>query len=344
MLLAYAKMALYDELLASDLPDDAYLLRDLVKYFPRPLRKRFRAQISEHRLRREITATLVANSLVNRGLGEFVGELSDRSGRPASSIARAYIVARDAFALVPLIGELEGLAGQIGAEHQVTLFGEVRQSLARGTYWFLRNLPAPINIRSAVDRFAPGIASLLDKLDLVLAEGDLHRFGKVIETYVGRGVEAGLARRIAGLPYLFPACEVVAVADEVGTEVVTAASTYFALDAQLRLGRLLEILEKTKPRNHWERLALIGLLEDLLQQHRRLTVQAFGSRRIGPQIEPGALQSTIAEWLSTDVTGFARWQRLLTDLDTQPTIDLAMLSVAVRSLSGLDAGEANAAA
>jgi glutamate dehydrogenase len=344
VLLAYAKMALYDELLASDLPDDAYLLRDLVKYFPRPLRKRFRAPISEHRLRREITATLVANSLVNRGLGEFVGELSDRTGRPASSIARAYIVARDSFALVPLIGALEGLAGQIGAEHQVTLFGEARQSLARGTYWFLRNLPAPINIRSAVDRFAPGIANLLDKLDLVLAEGDLQRFGEVIETYVGRGVEAGLARRIAGLPYLFPACEVVAVADEVGTEVVTAASTYFALDAQLRLGRLLEILEKTKPRNHWERLALIGLLEDLLQQHRRLTVQAFGSRRIGPQIEPGALQSTIAEWLSTEVAGFARWQRLLTDLDTQPTIDLAMLSVAVRSLSGLEAGKASAAA
>jgi glutamate dehydrogenase len=96
VLIAYAKMTLYDELLGSDLPDDPYLLQNLIKYFPRPLRRRFVDAITAHRLRREIVATLVANSLVNRGLGEFVGDLGERTGRSAASIARAYIVARDA--------------------------------------------------------------------------------------------------------------------------------------------------------------------------------------------------------------------------------------------------------
>ena len=36
VLLAYAKMALYDELLASDLPDDPYLLRRPGQVFPAP--------------------------------------------------------------------------------------------------------------------------------------------------------------------------------------------------------------------------------------------------------------------------------------------------------------------
>ncbi len=345
VLLAYAKMTLYDELLASELPDDPYLLQDLVKYFPRPLRKRFRGQIAGHRLRREIIATLVANSIVNRGLGEFRSELGEQTGRTVASIGRAYIVARDTFALVPLLGQLELLAGQIGAEQLNTLLGEARMALARGTEWFLRNLPAPIDVQAAVDRFKPGIASLLDKLDLVLAAADRQRLGQIVIEHRGRGIEAGSAWRLAALPYLFPACEVVAVADGVGTDVVTAGSIYFALDARLHLGGLKDRLERASPRNHWERIALAGLYGDLASEHRRLTIQAFGSSLVRPHAEAGpeALQEAVAGWLQTEVAGFGRWQRLLIDLDSQPSADLAMLSVAIRTLADLDASPAKAA-
>ena len=37
VLLAYAKITLYDELLPSDLPDDPQLVDDLMRYFPKPL-------------------------------------------------------------------------------------------------------------------------------------------------------------------------------------------------------------------------------------------------------------------------------------------------------------------
>ena len=120
VLLAYAKMTLYDELLASDLPDDPYLLRRSGQVFPAPAAQALRPQIERHRLRREIIATLVANSLVNRGLGEFVGELSEQTGRTPAAIARAYIVARDAFGLVPLFGQgisgVRSLSGLHGSE------------------------------------------------------------------------------------------------------------------------------------------------------------------------------------------------------------------------------------
>jgi NAD-specific glutamate dehydrogenase len=43
------------------------------------------------------------------------------------------------------------------------------------------------------------------------------------------------------------------------------------------------------------------------------------------------------------VAGFGRWQRLLAELDRQSGTDLAMLSVAVRSLALLDASQAAAA-
>ena len=60
ILLSYTKVALYEELLASDLPDDPYLAGELERYFPSRLRERFRGRSwSEHPLRREIVATRI---------------------------------------------------------------------------------------------------------------------------------------------------------------------------------------------------------------------------------------------------------------------------------------------
>jgi glutamate dehydrogenase len=346
VLIAYAKMTLYDELLASELPDDPYLLRDLVKYFPRPLRKRFGAPIGQHRLRREIIATLVANSLVNRGLGELVGELCERTGRSSAAVARAYIIARDAFGLVPLQGELELNARQIGAERQSAILGAVRHTAARGTEWFLRNLLGPVDMGAAVDRFAAGIADLLRSLDRVLTADECRAFGQAVEHYLTQGMGAALARRCAALPYLPMACEVVVVADKVGRDMVAAGSVYFAIDAGLRLARLRDRLERTSPRDHWERSALAGLYDDLVAQHRRLTIEAFASPRVLPEAADAGPEAEhrVGAWLDASVTGFGRWQRLLAELERQPGADLAMLSVAVRSLNGLCDSEINRAA
>src|SRR5262249_13991940 len=67
VLLAYAKLALKDELLDSTVPDDPYLGRELGRYFPKPVSERFRDAVTTHRLRREIIATQLANSMINRG-------------------------------------------------------------------------------------------------------------------------------------------------------------------------------------------------------------------------------------------------------------------------------------
>ena len=88
MLLAYGKIALYEELLASDVPEDAYLQNELLMYFPRPLQARFVEQMRDHPLRREIIATYITNSTLNRmgstfafRLWEETGELSDHFPR-----------------------------------------------------------------------------------------------------------------------------------------------------------------------------------------------------------------------------------------------------------------------
>src|SRR5206468_702194 len=72
ILLSYTKIALYGELLASELPDDPDLAGELERYFPTAARQRFRTRLRRHPLRREIIAAQVTNSLVNRTGTTFV--------------------------------------------------------------------------------------------------------------------------------------------------------------------------------------------------------------------------------------------------------------------------------
>ena len=338
VILAYAKMTLYEDLLGSDLPDDPYLHQDLVKYFPRPLRKTYEPQIANHGLRREIVATLVANSIVNRGLGEFVGDLTEQTGAAPAGIARAYIVARDAFGLVPLIGQLEQLAGLIGADRQIALLDQTRRALAEGTQWFLSNLPGPIDIQSGVDRFQPGISKLIGTLDQVLGRNELDLLKKAEAEYRALGMDEGAAASFARLPYLCSAAEIVSVASQTSVEVVDTAKAYFALDEALELGKVLKLLRRVAIDNHWDRLAIAELRDDIVGEHRRLAVQALSSRfwKSDGALAAAEAYRQIGNWLKTEVTGHGRWERLLIEMEGRTSLDLAVFLVTVRALGRLN--------
>ena len=99
VLLAHAKISLNAALVDSDLPEDPYLAGELDRYFPRPLPERFPAQMRRHRLRREIITTHVTNDYVDNAGISSAFRLIEETGAHPSDLARAYIVAREAFGL-----------------------------------------------------------------------------------------------------------------------------------------------------------------------------------------------------------------------------------------------------
>ncbi|MDX6752311.1 NAD-glutamate dehydrogenase [Geminicoccaceae bacterium 1502E] len=335
VLLSYAKMTLYDDILASELPDRVYFLNSLVKYFPRPLRKRYPEEIARHRLRREIIATLLANSLINRGLEVFVSQLGDQTGSSLTEIVMAFVVARDAFDLVPFWGEVEALPESVPAALQIELLVAARQVLIAGTRWFLTSARRPLVIREAVGRFRPDIARLREVLEEVLAAPHLARFREQLARYSALGVEPPLARAAAGLALLVPASDIVAVArgrvgEDNGDLLLPAAVTYFALDAALELDRLREQLRGAPVHSRWDRLALGSLEDRLCEVLRRLTARALehGIGRAGPAAAPEEVDAYLE-----GLHGHARYREIVEDIATAPAPDLAMLSVAVGVLN-----------
>ncbi|WP_164157394.1 NAD-glutamate dehydrogenase, partial [Sandarakinorhabdus rubra] len=94
VVMAYAKMAAYDALVASDVVDDPLLEADLIAAFPVAMQEAHRAAILSHRLRRELVATKLANELVNRAGLTTPFELAEELGVGLADVARAFVAAR----------------------------------------------------------------------------------------------------------------------------------------------------------------------------------------------------------------------------------------------------------
>ena len=94
VLLAYTKTTNVREVLASDLPDDPFVADEIARYFPTPLRQRFRAEMDRHRLRREIVAMRVVNSTVNKAGISYDFRMTEETGASVVDSTRAHLAAR----------------------------------------------------------------------------------------------------------------------------------------------------------------------------------------------------------------------------------------------------------
>lgn len=122
ILLAYAKMSLYEDILNSDLPSDKSLAEGLLlSYFPARLREEYRDDILNHRLRHEIIATMIANNLINRVSVNFIGKMRNESTASVPEVAKAYLVTAAAYGTEELFGMIEAKDGILPAEEQAVL-------------------------------------------------------------------------------------------------------------------------------------------------------------------------------------------------------------------------------
>jgi glutamate dehydrogenase len=331
VLLAYSKIWVYDELLASDLPDDAFLTAELRDYFPTAVRHRYADRLPDHPLRREITATRVTNAMVNRAGSTFAFRLSEEVGLPVPHIARAHIASWEIFGLADLQAEIESLA-DVSTEAQIRLLLEVRTLAERASRWLLRNRRQPLDVRGTVEHFRPAVPVLADEIPRLLAgsEEAAEAFGAVIARLTADGVPEALARRVAALPALFSALDVIDVASATGRDLQEVAGVYFALDQHLRLDWLRERILRLPRDDRWQALARAALRDDLYAVRAALTAEVL---QVGGTAQDS--DELIQRGFAHNQSAVGRCLGVLGDIAADDRADLATLSVALREVRGL---------
>jgi glutamate dehydrogenase len=328
VLLSYAKMTLDAELLPSALPDDPELVGDLMRYFPAPLVERYRPAIERHRLRREIIATFVANSLVNRAGITFANEMKERSGRSAGDVAHAYAIIRDAFYLRPFWHAVEALDNVVPAALQYDLMLDAKRLLERATLWLLRS-GLTLDLRARVEQFAPGIATLGARLAEILPEPEARALMARVAALRERGVPEPLAARVPRLDYLVSSADIVRLAEAAQGDLIAVGRVYFAVGARFALDTLRAAAEQLQPGTNWQKMAITALIDDFFQHQAELTRKVLD--------DPAAGGDALAAWLARHPDEIAALDALLAEMRAAPAIDLAMLTVANRQLRALAA-------
>jgi glutamate dehydrogenase len=329
ILLSYTKVGLYEELLASDLPDDPDLAGELEAYFPTPIRQRFSGRLQRHALRREIVAARVTNDLVNRGGTTFAFRLNEETGATGAEIARAFIIARAVFDLPTLWAEIEALDGRVAAQTQLAMLLTTRVLLERATRWFLRNRPRPLDIAATTERFGPGAATLAAAAGDVVGTADREAAARSAEELAGAGVPRQLAARISLLESLLPVLDLVEVAAATGRSLDEAVAVHFAIDDRLELHALRQRIRALPRQERWEALARRALWEDLQSEHRSLTADILS------ESPNGRVAERVGAWLEHNAGAVSRAEQVLADVKAGNAPDLATLSVAVREIRNL---------
>jgi glutamate dehydrogenase len=281
ILLAYAKLALYAELLDSAVPDDPYLGRELGRYFPKVLSERFPDALKQHRLRREIIATQLANSMINRGGPSLVVRIADQTGANSAAIAAAFAAVRDSYDMPALNEAINALDGKVPGKLQLKLYATVEDLLRDRLVWFLRNADLSAGLARAVEHYRSGVVSLSEALiDVLPTEAAKARNARTAEL-VEAGVPNALAHMIAELPELAAAPDIVLVADRTQKSAVAVATTYFAVQEYFRLDRIIAAARAIAIADYFDRLALEGAVDAIGNAARRLTAQMVTTGAVG---------------------------------------------------------------
>jgi glutamate dehydrogenase len=327
VLLAYTKITLEDELLASELPDDPFLKADLFHYFPTALRERFRARIEAHPLRREIITTQVVNGLVNNAGTSFVFRMREETGASAEEIARAHTVARAVFDLHSFWGSVDALDNQVAAAVQVKMRLAARRLAERGARWFLINRRHPLDIAAQVEAFSKGVAEVVAQLPKLLKGADLDQLTAAKHELLESGVPEDLAARTAAVSAAYSALDIVEVAWDSGRAPVEVAECYFDIVDRLRIGALRDRITALPRTDRWQAMARAAVREELYTAQAALTFEVLAAAP--GETDPDA---RFATWVEKNRAAVDRAQSVLEEIATADTFDLAILSVALRVL------------
>lgn len=326
VVLAYAKITLFDDLIDSDVPDDPYLEQDLIRYFPSDMRKEYADEIDTHKLRREIIATLICNAMINRGGATYLIRLQEQTGASTVDMARAYVLVRRTFGLQDLHARLDALDTKIKGTVQLELYSLARRLMISQSIWALKNVDFSHGIEAALTPLAEGIETLRPKLAGLLPRHLKTTVEKRERGYIKAGVPADIATDFALLFVLDLVPNIISVSNRSNKPLLEGAKVYFDLDAMFLINKLDDMAREVETLDYYDGLALMRGREQLARAQRAMTLDVL-SHYSG--------NNAVEDWYQVEKQAIDAAKKALKDILDSETMSVAKVSVAANILGDL---------
>lgn len=329
VLISYAKSTLKGDLITSEVPDDPYIQQHLERLFPSVLTERYQQEMYDHRLKREIVATQVANDLVDHMGIVFVRRLMDSTGAGRADIARAYVVARDSFNLSTLWAQLEALDNQVPNRVQYAMMLDVMRMIRRAARWFLRQHMG-LSTQDTIEYFRPRLTQLQEGIGELLSGEELDAWQQRYEELQSAGVPDALASTVAAAPSLYAGLGIIQAARATDEKPQRVAEVFYEIGSCLELPWMIQQVTQLEVRDAWQAQARETFRDDIDRQQLALTTSVL-------KLEAGSrdTQERVAQWLEQHSDLHRRWCRLIDEVRGGSEGGFALFAVAIRELVDL---------
>jgi len=330
MLLAYCKMYLKQDILATDVPEEPYYEKFLLAAFPKPLSEKYLPQMKEHSLRREIVATQLCKSITDRMGINFVERLQRETGASIAFIIRSFTIAESIYHMEDLWYQIMDLDFKLNQNIQYRMMLQIYYLIRRATRWFLRNRKPSIDIQKTINDFSPSITELVKHLPQLLDGPDKEAYGTAINYLTDQGVPEKLAKSVAGCNTLFTALDIVEAAQKYNLDLHDVAKTYYLIGNRLELNWLRELMNSYVVEDQWDELARAGFRDDLDRVQRKLSARVLTMKT--KEIKDKNIDERIDIWINRYQFLMERWHKLLGDVKSSDIVGFVTYSVVLREL------------
>ncbi|HEY2179522.1 MAG TPA: NAD-glutamate dehydrogenase [Caulobacteraceae bacterium] len=274
VLLAYGKLDLSDDIVASAAPDDPWFLKVLEDYFPKPL-ARFDDEMKRHRLRREIIATVIDNDLVNLCGPTFPGRLRAAAGCDTATLVTAFEAARQTLRFSEAWARVERLDGKTAWPGQLVLFRELVNLIRGQTYWLARrakDLPVgESRVQALITAYRPAVDALKEMVPGVLSPFEQKAAVRRASAWVKAGAPKAVAHSVALMRPLTLSAPLSDLARQKGWPLRPAAILYHRVGGVFGFDKLrAAAASRAGGGDSYERLAVRRLLEDMIAEQAEL--------------------------------------------------------------------------
>ncbi len=340
VLLAYAKMWLFEALVSSKAPDDPLLERELFEYFPEPLH-RFKNSIVRHRLRREIIATRLANEIVDTCGASFPYRVVELTGAGPAEVALAYEAARRILKLAQFAEAVDALDNQAPAALQIGLYNAASNVIRDQLYRIVSDAQAMAllekrGLKGLLEQYEAPVRQFKASLDSILPKNAM----KALEVRCARlkkdGAPAALAEEAAHFVALERAFDVINLAHETGWSIPAAGAVFFAVGRAFDIDVARNQAKLSPPQEHFDRLAAQRLIEDLSQRQSALakSVIAFaGAEPAGPS--SSWLVSLLVRWRKSGDQAIDGYGRFVAEIELGKGVTVGKLSLLNKKLADI---------